>query len=338
MWRSLVSRLVRVQEASGSNPDTPTMKACPIGRAFLFLRKGSYLMESGKQVLVYRFGGAGNDWCFVYLPASYNPEREQPYPFVICNHGNGWVMDGSVQKANWTKRTMFLPADDPDLLSHPSQYNVCEDPGLLFSNPTIEALLSAGYIVCGAQNYGDLMYGNAQCRQACMDFYLHMTKTYHVTERCHMIGASNGAMTTLNTLFLLGEKVESVILQYPLTCLEAQYRNHPPHREHIENRYGISQDDVENGIFQTKLREFDPLYANVENGIKTGYFPRLRIYYSETDTVVGCTHNTLLLCRLLENSGIPFEKIRVDTGGVLREHGDYAHFDPAGYLEWFQRK
>ncbi len=24
MWRSLVSRLVRVQEASGSNPDTPT--------------------------------------------------------------------------------------------------------------------------------------------------------------------------------------------------------------------------------------------------------------------------------------------------------------------------
>ena len=28
VWRSLVSRLVRVQEASGSNPDTPTsMKA-----------------------------------------------------------------------------------------------------------------------------------------------------------------------------------------------------------------------------------------------------------------------------------------------------------------------
>ena len=26
MWRSLVSRLVRVQEASGSNPDTPTIK------------------------------------------------------------------------------------------------------------------------------------------------------------------------------------------------------------------------------------------------------------------------------------------------------------------------
>ena len=27
VWRSLVSRLVRVQEASGSNPDTPTKEA-----------------------------------------------------------------------------------------------------------------------------------------------------------------------------------------------------------------------------------------------------------------------------------------------------------------------
>ena len=29
VWRSLVSRLVRVQEASGSNPDTPTIKESP---------------------------------------------------------------------------------------------------------------------------------------------------------------------------------------------------------------------------------------------------------------------------------------------------------------------
>ena len=29
VWRSLVSRLVRVQEASGSNPDTPTTQKHP---------------------------------------------------------------------------------------------------------------------------------------------------------------------------------------------------------------------------------------------------------------------------------------------------------------------
>ena len=34
VWRSLVSRLVRVQEASGSNPDTPTKKHPIIGCFF----------------------------------------------------------------------------------------------------------------------------------------------------------------------------------------------------------------------------------------------------------------------------------------------------------------
>ena len=40
MWRSLVSRLVRVQEASGSNPDTPTngksLETQRVSRLFLF--------------------------------------------------------------------------------------------------------------------------------------------------------------------------------------------------------------------------------------------------------------------------------------------------------------
>ena len=34
VWRSLVSRLVRVQEASGSNPDTPTMQSVLIGSEY----------------------------------------------------------------------------------------------------------------------------------------------------------------------------------------------------------------------------------------------------------------------------------------------------------------
>ena len=34
VWRSLVSRLVRDQEASGSNPDTPTMRSVLIGSEY----------------------------------------------------------------------------------------------------------------------------------------------------------------------------------------------------------------------------------------------------------------------------------------------------------------
>ena len=36
VWRSLVSRLVRVQEASGSNPDTPTKRRPSDRMAFFF--------------------------------------------------------------------------------------------------------------------------------------------------------------------------------------------------------------------------------------------------------------------------------------------------------------
>ncbi len=38
VWRSLVSRLVRVQEASGSNPDTPTKKQGWLMPSLLFYR------------------------------------------------------------------------------------------------------------------------------------------------------------------------------------------------------------------------------------------------------------------------------------------------------------
>ena len=42
VWRSLVSRLVRVQEASGSNPDTPTnnlLTALRLGDFYLLQQK-----------------------------------------------------------------------------------------------------------------------------------------------------------------------------------------------------------------------------------------------------------------------------------------------------------
>ena len=49
VWRSLVSRLVRVQEASGSNPDTPTKNAEStfVGSAFFMrIRKTRDLLDA----------------------------------------------------------------------------------------------------------------------------------------------------------------------------------------------------------------------------------------------------------------------------------------------------
>ncbi|MDF2726001.1 MAG: hypothetical protein K0Q59_5679, partial [Paenibacillus sp.] len=98
-------------------------------------------------VLVYRFGGAGNDWCFVRLPYTYDPDGP-PHPWILCNHGNGWTMNGTERTANWSSRTQYGVDDQ-----HGGAYLREDADGFrLYSNPTIEALLRAGYVVCGAQN------------------------------------------------------------------------------------------------------------------------------------------------------------------------------------------
>ena len=66
VWRSLVSRLVRVQEASGSNPDTPTKNEdCSLERSsFLFwfvsgFEEGGRHEVTAKNVPVARFLARG---------------------------------------------------------------------------------------------------------------------------------------------------------------------------------------------------------------------------------------------------------------------------------------
>lgn len=285
----------------------------------------------GRQVLIYQFGGRGNDWCFVRTPRDYDPSRKKPYPFVICNHGNGWVMNGSKAKANWTKRTMYLPLTDPDYLSSPTSYNGTSDESLWYSNPTIEALLDAGYIVCGCENYGKNLYGNDDCREACVEFYYHMLSNYNVENGCYMIGASNGAMTSLNAAYLLKEKVKAVILQYPLTCLVNQYIDYPGHQEEIRAAYGITDPNISIEELTEALATHDPLTTNVVDGKKVGYFPPVKIYYSRGDTLTKCTVNALALAELLENSGK--EVSLVECKG---KHGDPSHFNPEEYVEWFE--
>ncbi len=285
---------------------------------------------------VYRFGGKGNDWCFVYLPEGYDPNRARPYPFVICNHGNGWTMDGSAKTANWTKRTMYVPMDDPDYLAAPMQYNGTNDAALWYSNPTVEAFLTAGYVVCGCQNHGDCLYGNRDCRDACVAFYHHMVENYHVTAQCAMIGASNGAMTTLNASAVLGEKVRAIILQYPLTCLKNQYYGYPDHQTAIRKAHNISDEAISEADFIKATDGFDTMYTNMEDGVKKGYFPPAMILWSSTDAVTKGSINALPLYEMLQRSGKTVKIWQVDTDGKIRGHGDYAHFAPEEYVAWIE--
>lgn len=286
----------------------------------------------GKNVNVYRFGGNGNDWCFVRTPSNYNPNRNKPYPFVICNHGNGWVMDGTIQKANWTKRTMYVPMDDADYVSNPKQYNGTDDSSLWYSNPTIEMFLNNGYIVCGCENYADNLFGNDNCRNACVDFFYHMVNNYNVEKRCYMIGASNGAQTTINACYLLGEKVKAIILQYPLTCLTDHYENYPKHQSTIRSAYGITDSSItkDNLIKATATHDF--MHTNVVANTKVGYFPPTKLYYSKQDVIVNCNVNAIAMYNMLVKSLKVAEKVE-----CRGQHGDYTHFNPNEYLEWFEK-
>lgn len=286
--------------------------------------------KAGKNVNIYQFGGAGNDWCFVRTPDGYDPHRYKPYPFVICNHGNGWVMDGTEAKANWTKRTMYVPTTDPDYIANPDQYNGTNDSSLWYSNPTIEALLAAGYIVCGAENYGDNLYGNNDCRNACVDFYYHMINNYNVEKRCYMIGASNGALTSLNAAYILQGNVKAIVLQYPITCLVNQYASNANHQAAIRAAYGISDASITLEALAKAVATHDPLTVDVVSNTKIGTVPPLKMWYSQSDTVVNYQQNALALAALLDDSNKVVETVQA-TG----EHGDASHFNPSAIVSWF---
>lgn len=297
-----------------------------------------YGKKAGRNVHIYKFGGKGNDWCFVRTPANYNPQGKA-HPFVIANHGNGWVMDGTESKANWTKRTMYVNSDDPDYIANPSQYNLvpADKPELLYSNPTIEALLDAGYVVCGAQNYDDNLYGNTNNRNAMQDFFFHMIKNYNVEEKCFMIGASNGAMTSLNGMYLLGGvgRVKAMILQYPLTSLWRHYTNYADHQAPIETAYGIPA-GLSEADFEKATRTHDPEKVNTvvigTTRIKTTALPPIKFYYSYGDTITHPDNNSTPLMQVLENSNFIYEGVQASGG-----HGDYTHFDPTAYVAWFEK-
>lgn len=282
----------------------------------------------GKNFLIYKFGGEGNDWCFVRTPANYDPTRKQPYKFVICNHGNGITMNGNKINATYTKRLMYLDPDDPNFDSSLDMI-ATTDPELQYSNPVFEKFLDEGWIVCGCENYADALYGNEDCRRACVDFFNHMIEKYNVVDYCYMIGASNGALTSINAAYYLKEKVRAMILQYPLTCLVNQYFAYSPHRAGIRTAYGISDlSPTQDELIEDTLTH-DIMYVDNIDDKLMSYFPATKLYYSNGDTTVPSSANAVPFISLLSGS----KKI-VDSYVGTGNHGDPSLFDPTGFYDF----
>jgi len=275
-----------------------------------------------------------NEWTFVYLPENYDSTKK--YPLVIANHGNGWVMDGTEQKANWTDITSYR---HPTHVDASRNHVANENSDVWYSNEIIETLLDRGYIVAGAQNgvingnnYN--LYGNDICRETCANFYDYMVDTYSIdTDNCFMLGASNGCMTSLNAATYLykykGVKIKGLILQYPLCSLKTHYFGYSNHQAGIRTAYGVSTTLTESNFYDYIDEEYDP----VRMAETLDYFPPTLFCYSTSDTTTPASINTTPLLNALKAKGIDTEEISASGG-----HGHPSHFQATKFAEWLDKQ
>lgn len=229
-------------------------------------------------------------------------------------------MDGSGRKANFSRKTQF--GVDPQ---HNGAYLDERHPGYReYSNPTIEALLAAGYVVCGAQNYADAQYGNERCLQACIDFYRHMIDSYYVdADHCYMLGCSNGFMTTLNASARLGTGViRGLIGLYPLCNLRHAFEE--THTGGVKQAYGIEsmQDYME------KAKAYDPFLDDRPD------IPPTILFWSSADQALPMREHAVKFSEYWRARGGVVETVRVDRDGEDCPHGDWRHFRPDAIVKW----
>ncbi|HHN8321503.1 TPA: hypothetical protein ACRRXY_003398 [Morganella morganii] len=220
-----------------------------------------FLDKKGRGLYIYKWGAksGGNDWCFVRTPENYT-EYGKKHEFVVLNHGNGWVMNGTEATANFSGSTQF----GVDQQNNGAYLNKKRADYVEFSSPLIEKLLNNGYVVCGAQNDNGMPDGASAgwgadiVRNNIKDFVFHIKNNFNVTEYCHMVGASNGGLATLNAAMIMPEKsIKSITLMYPVTNLYAAWKY--SHRESVEAAYGITPNSFYS--FLKKTSGHDPMSA-----------------------------------------------------------------------------
>lgn len=287
--------------------------------------------SAGANTYIYQWGSryGGNDWAFVRTPSNYSPTGA-PHELVVLNHGNGWVMNSATT-------------------------NFSDRPG---AEELIQALLAEGYVVAGAQNDGarypgNAGFGNPETRQNIADFVDHLQRSFNVTSYCHMIGASNGALATLNAAMIMPQgKVRSITLLYPLTNL--QYAWSVSHSAGVQQAYpGITTGNY--AAFSSITRGHDPhsfmVYranlvssaneasSNVDEMASgelhkvTSYpWPRVMAVYSYGDTVTPPDEHWIKFRGLLLRAKLSYTEVQV-TGG----HGSAEHFAAQQIMDWISR-
>lgn len=296
--------------------------------AFLSGYASADFSASGANTYTYQWGSryGGNDWAFVRTPSSYSPTGA-PHELVVLNHGNGWTM--SAQTTNFSDR-----------------------PG---AEELIQALLAEGFVVAGAQNdggryAGNAGYGNEETRQNIADFVDHLQRNFNVTSYCHMIGASNGALATLNAAIIMpAGKIRTITLLYPMINL--QYAWSTSHTAGVQQAYPgatsfSSFSSVTRGhdplsfmVYRTGLVSWtneasantDPQSASEQYKVTAFPWPRILTIYSNDDTVTPSAEHWFKFRTLLARGRFDYSELQV-TG----QHGSAPHFDVQAIIRWLR--
>ncbi|RKN75880.1 hypothetical protein D7M11_25590 [Paenibacillus ginsengarvi] len=163
-----------------------------------------------------------------------------------------------------------------------------------------------------------------------------------------MLGASNGFMTTLNSVALLGsEAVSAIVGLYPLCNLRHAFRH--THRAQVKQAYGIVTD--EDTEFAEKTAGSDPCCRDWHGwSIEPEHRPPALLIGSAQDRVLPMAEHAVKWGELYRANGSTAELIRVNgqEGQAAQEaqraqivqagHGDWRHFRQDDIVHWFKTK
>lgn len=273
---------------------------------------------------------AGNPLISIQLPDTYSKDdKSSRSPMAMLCHGNGFIYDGRPYNSGFTHREQYMPMG---ISQNPPDYWIITDDWRKWYKTIIsDALLDAGYVCVGSTYYDDLLYGNQQCINAFTELYDYTTKLLNVFDDVYTVGASNGCMTALNGINLLGSKVRAFAGYYPLCCLYNQYLANASQRPQIQAAYGIPENTPDADV-PKYLWQHDPLTSYVIDDKKSIVYPPCYISYSLNDITTVASDNAIPFIGLLENSHINYTP-KLASGG----HGDASHFDPAELVEFFNK-
>ncbi len=187
----------------------------------------------------------------------------------------------------------------------------------------VQALLDAGYILCGSN-----AHGNNWGTQAALDDYAELfsyaRKHFKISRTCFWSQSMGGMSGLLSLQDRRIPDVQGWLGTYPVANQQTMYAKTPTFRTQIEAAFSFHGEEG----FAAATKGHDPCLLNPKR-IKC---PRFRFYASSADTIVPQGDNTDVMFALLKPGRRECELVT-----CRGDHGDRSHFVPSEYVAFFDR-